>query len=272
MKTAHHLIVGFVCVSILMSMTGCASTYKKGNQAYKEGNYEEAIAYWTEAANQGVFAAARNLAKAYYLGEHVSKDVEKSKYWLQKHANEGDYLAAFWLAEIYEEEQNHQKVQKWLERGYFQATIQGKSNHTRIPGLISNDTLGEKGEKIILVVEEYVPPESPSTTSSQGSGNKSLNQCVKLVQTGLGKITNICDKTLIYDWCDEGATSFGCHKKKGQPNFVLTPGQTRGLRVRALPGHAPTWGSRIHVMVCTDPSVPIVDWGRLTYECKVQRY
>ena len=50
---------------------------------------EQAVYWYSKAAEQGIVDAQYNLGVCYYNGEGVAKDKDKAKYWLEKSASQG---------------------------------------------------------------------------------------------------------------------------------------------------------------------------------------
>ena len=65
----------------------------KGVKAFMNGNYAIAFQILEPSAQAGNLRAQQILAKMYYAGNGVPKDVEKYYYWLQKAADNGDKSA-----------------------------------------------------------------------------------------------------------------------------------------------------------------------------------
>lgn len=65
-------------------------------------NYEEALKWYTQSAEQGYFKSQHNLASMYYEGKGVEQDRSKAADWYQKAANQRSSLSQFNLAVLYE--------------------------------------------------------------------------------------------------------------------------------------------------------------------------
>lgn len=62
---------------------------------------EQAVYWYTKAANQGSSGAQRNLAECYYSGDGVTKNYELAFKWYKKAADQGDPVALHGVARSY---------------------------------------------------------------------------------------------------------------------------------------------------------------------------
>lgn len=67
--------------------------YKKGNELYKQKNYEEAVFYMRRAAEQGHSGAQYKLGNCYRNGKGVPKDKDEAIKWYHKAAANGNIKA-----------------------------------------------------------------------------------------------------------------------------------------------------------------------------------
>jgi TPR repeat protein len=77
-----------------------ADIYSASN-ALSRGDYETAVAEFTELAEKGDASAQANLGYMYYAGEGVPQDYEKAVYWYRKAATQGNKDAQYNLAVSY---------------------------------------------------------------------------------------------------------------------------------------------------------------------------
>lgn len=71
--------------------------YNLGLIYRKMNKYDEAFHWFSLAAKQGHASSQLCLGLCYYAGEGTKRDKKKSKYWMQKAAEQGDDLAIKWL-------------------------------------------------------------------------------------------------------------------------------------------------------------------------------
>ena len=72
------------CLAAAAALPSDAPAAKaKGNEAYKNGQYEEAAKWYCEAATQGHVNAQFNLAALYSTGRGVAKSDEEAMKWFQ---------------------------------------------------------------------------------------------------------------------------------------------------------------------------------------------
>lgn len=63
---------------------------QKGVNAFMHFEFERAIAILLPLAEQGVLEAQQKVARMYYAGNGVEKDLDKYRYWLEQAAEQGD--------------------------------------------------------------------------------------------------------------------------------------------------------------------------------------
>ncbi|WP_199508482.1 MULTISPECIES: tetratricopeptide repeat protein [unclassified Psychrobacter] len=90
-----------------------AKRLQKGQGVAK--NTQEAIQWYTRAAEQGVAPAQLNLAIMYLRGEGVQPNLQKARGWLEKAAMRGDNRASYTLALLDEKQQNLVDAYKWYD-------------------------------------------------------------------------------------------------------------------------------------------------------------
>lgn len=78
-------------------------------------NTQQAIQWYTRAAEQGVAPAQLNLAIMYLRGEGVQPDVNQARKWLEKAAMRGDNRASYTLALLDEKQRNLVDAYKWYD-------------------------------------------------------------------------------------------------------------------------------------------------------------
>ncbi len=78
-------------------------------------NTQQAIQWYTKAAQQGVAPAQLNLAIMYLRGEGVQPNLQQAKVWLEKAAMRGDNRASYTLALLDEKQKNLVDAYKWYD-------------------------------------------------------------------------------------------------------------------------------------------------------------
>ncbi|MGB6926635.1 tetratricopeptide repeat protein, partial [Psychrobacter sp.] len=78
-------------------------------------NTQQAIQWYTKAAQQGVAPAQLNLAIMYLRGEGVQPNLQQARLWLEKAAMRGDNRASYTLALLDEKQKNLVDAYKWYD-------------------------------------------------------------------------------------------------------------------------------------------------------------
>ena len=78
-------------------------------------NTQQAIQWYTKAAQQGVAPAQLNLAIMYLRGEGVQPNLQQARHWLEKAAMRGDNRASYTLALLDEKQKNLVDAYKWYD-------------------------------------------------------------------------------------------------------------------------------------------------------------
>jgi TPR repeat protein len=99
-----------------------AALSEVGTIRYEEGDYDNAVKYWTKAAELGDAGAHCHLGVMYWKGEGVEKDDEKKVYHLEKAAIGGHPSGRYYLG--YHEERNGN-----IERAVKHLIIAAKLGH-----------------------------------------------------------------------------------------------------------------------------------------------
>ncbi len=90
-----------------------AKRLQKGEGMAK--NTQQAIQWYTRAAEQGVAPAQLNLAIMYLRGEGVQPNIQQARKWLEKAAMRGDNRASYTLALLDEKQKNLVDAYKWYD-------------------------------------------------------------------------------------------------------------------------------------------------------------
>ncbi len=78
-------------------------------------NTQQAIQWYTRAAQQGVAPAQLNLGIMYLRGEGVKPNLQQARGWLEKAAMRGDNRASYTLALLDEKQKNLVDAYKWYD-------------------------------------------------------------------------------------------------------------------------------------------------------------
>ena len=109
MKTLLIILVFIFAISIQgqnkeMALAGDPiEQFKYAQMIYtsSNGDDKEAYEWFLKAAEQGNADAQRQLGTMYSRGDYVERDKKKSFYWSNLAANNGDPMAAYWVANSY---------------------------------------------------------------------------------------------------------------------------------------------------------------------------
>lgn len=105
-----------------------AQMNEKGEAAYNQKDYEEALKWFTKAAEQGHSGAQCNLGSMYGGGYGVSLDCSESAKWFRKAAEQGDAEGQYQLGNIYSTGLGAQKDSQEAIKWYWRAAAQGHDN------------------------------------------------------------------------------------------------------------------------------------------------
>jgi uncharacterized protein len=133
MKVQRGLLLVLVLVFPMVTQFAYAddnADFLKGNRAYKDENYSEALAILKPLGESGHAGAQYLLARMYEKGQGVAKDHAKMVEWYRRSADAGYAKAQYKLAVGYARgygglEKNDAEAGKWLlksaEQGYRRA-------------------------------------------------------------------------------------------------------------------------------------------------------
>ncbi len=97
-------VLTVIAAAIICLLSGCGTTstdlYKKGEAAYEEKNYADAVKWYKMAAEQGYVKAQYILGNCYENGEGVEKDSGEAIKWYKKAAEQGFLPAKERLQEL----------------------------------------------------------------------------------------------------------------------------------------------------------------------------
>lgn len=99
------------------------SQYVLGQQYFDDGNYEQALYWWRQAAKQGYGKASLKLGECYYNGSGVDRNYTTAVHWYTEAADQGENDACFKLGNCYEQGtgviKDYQMAVKYYEKGNF---------------------------------------------------------------------------------------------------------------------------------------------------------
>ena len=86
-----RLVIALLLVGLMVAVSSRANAadIKKGQEAFKAGDYETAFAEWLPLAKAGDPAAQNLLAGLYYNGQGVTESRVKAVRWVMRSANQG---------------------------------------------------------------------------------------------------------------------------------------------------------------------------------------
>lgn len=159
-------ITGMACVLLISLQLFANENFDKARTANKNENYEEAITFYTKAAEQGHADAQFSLASFYYSGKGGNQNSELAVKWYTKAAEQGHADAQLHLGNIYSYgktvAQNDELAVKW----YKKAAEQGLA---RAQGALGNMYYGGFGaaQSTELAVKWYRKAAEQGHSNSQ---------------------------------------------------------------------------------------------------------
>jgi TPR repeat protein len=114
--------IGFL---LLLLCTQVFGDYASGLQAYRDGDYAEALKEFLPLAKQGNVNAQFYLGCMYELGSGVRQDNREAMRWYRAAADQGHALAQFDLGDMYSDIRDYKEAIRWLrlaaDHGIFNA-------------------------------------------------------------------------------------------------------------------------------------------------------
>jgi TPR repeat protein len=105
---------------IVYSQNTAHEIYLKGFTYFQNGDLENSIKCWTQAAEQGYDKAQYELGVCYQEGEGVTQNLKEAAKWFRMSANQGNADAQYGLALCYINgtgvKQNYTEAAKWLRK------------------------------------------------------------------------------------------------------------------------------------------------------------
>lgn len=116
MEPRHYFLL---LIILLLPVTALAMDFTAASSAYEAGNYRSAYRGFKSLAQDQHVEAQYRLGLLYLNGQGARKDVDQGLAWLKQAAENGSYLAAAELGQIYASgsavEMNPTEAAKWIE-------------------------------------------------------------------------------------------------------------------------------------------------------------
>ena len=116
-------------------LTKCSNLTEKGNIEYDNGQYDEAVKLFREAAKYGFPSAIANLGKCYYDGVGVSQNHALAMRYFEMAADKGNHLAMHYLGELHYSGEQADKNDSLAYEYYKQAANSGYAQSQKMLGL-----------------------------------------------------------------------------------------------------------------------------------------
>lgn len=100
MRRARRTLLAVLGATFALAATPSAA--ESGSELYRRGHYEQALAWWKQAAAEGNAHAAYRLGVAYADGAVVPQDWQTARSWFEMAARAGDRDAQFDLGSIHD--------------------------------------------------------------------------------------------------------------------------------------------------------------------------
>ena len=104
----------------LLCVSPVYASFEDGQKAFAQGNYDKALEYWRQAAEEGDLTAQRNIAHLYRWGKGVPQDLTQAAFWYYTAAKGGLDTAQYNLGVMYLRGEgiprNEEEGIVWLQR------------------------------------------------------------------------------------------------------------------------------------------------------------
>jgi TPR repeat protein len=105
MTSTKRNLTATICLTLAVFLgsggVGYAQDLQKGLEAYQQGDYATAVAWFRKSAEQGVARAQFTLGLMYDNGQGVTQDYKEAAQWYRKSAEQGVARAQFTLGLMY---------------------------------------------------------------------------------------------------------------------------------------------------------------------------
>ena len=155
-----------------------AEAYKKGEAAYLEKNYDDALHWFLQGANQGNVPSMRKLGNLYSRGLGAKKDIGQVMRWDRAAADAGDAGGQFLVGSLYENGLGVPRDYATAMTWYRKAALQGEPNAQKSLGDLYFSGLGA-GQDFVQAREWY------QKAADQGNAD-AQHQIGGIYQNGLG--------------------------------------------------------------------------------------
>ena len=137
-------------IAVLLGSAGLSwsADFKKGQTAYKIGDYATALREWKPLAEKGNAIAQSNLGWMYAQGQGVPQNHKTAVKWYKLAAEQGDAVAQSYLGVMYEEGKGVPQDYKTAVKWYKLAAEQGNAD--------AQYNLGNAYERGQGVIQDFV--------------------------------------------------------------------------------------------------------------------
>jgi cell division septation protein DedD len=117
MKTkGRQWMIAAAAIAAALVSTSAAADVRAGIEAWRAGNYEEAIRQWRPDAERGDADAQFNLGQAHKLGRGVPLDLQQAQTWYERAARQGHAQAEANLGLILFQNGERERAMPWIQR------------------------------------------------------------------------------------------------------------------------------------------------------------
>ena len=93
-----------------------AAQQRAGMIFHEQENYQLALYWFNQAAQQGHVIAQESMGTYYINGDGVEKNIESAIYWYEQAAQQGHAVSQNYLGNIYHEQKSYQKALYWYSK------------------------------------------------------------------------------------------------------------------------------------------------------------
>ena len=126
-QNAIKFLIGlFIGIGLFIDLsTARAGPWEQAEQAYDNGDYEQAIRLWRQMANQKDPRAQNQLGEMYSKGRGVRRDFSQAEFWFERSAHQGYSDAQYNLASLHRSGRGVRKDPKKAAKWFLEAAKQG---------------------------------------------------------------------------------------------------------------------------------------------------
>ncbi|MBR1946284.1 MAG: sel1 repeat family protein [Alphaproteobacteria bacterium] len=148
----------------LLCVSPVYASFEDGQKAFAQGNYDKALDYWRQAAEEGDLTAQRNIAHLYRWGKGVPQDLTQAAFWYYTAAKGGLDTAQYNLGVMYLRGEgiprNEEEGIVWLQRAAEQDNELAKKKLMHLKGEIDHE-LPTEDDLLPPVKTKKIKPEKP---------------------------------------------------------------------------------------------------------------